>query len=101
MIVRAELALPWVGITQGRRVPLPRCRADRGERGDHGLSPDVMRDWDLFVSAGINDEEPPQFGEPGLFPPVARDRSRAAEQAPTKGSSRGAPALLHCPVERS
>jgi len=33
----------------------------------YDLSPDVMRDWGLFVSSGIKDEEPDEFGEPGLF----------------------------------
>jgi len=33
----------------------------------YGLSTDVMRDWGLFVSTGIKDEEPSEFGEPGLF----------------------------------
>ena len=33
----------------------------------YDLSTDVMRDWGLFVSSGIKDEEPDEFGEPGLF----------------------------------
>ncbi len=33
----------------------------------YGVSTDVMRDWGLFVSSGIKDEEPDEFGEPGLF----------------------------------
>lgn len=33
----------------------------------YGLSIERMREWGLFVSAGITDEEPAQFGEPGLF----------------------------------
>lgn len=32
-----------------------------------GLSPDVMRQWGLFVSQGITEKEPAHFGEPGLF----------------------------------
>ncbi len=33
----------------------------------YDISTDVMRDWGLFVSSGIKDEEPDEFGEPGLF----------------------------------
>ncbi len=33
----------------------------------YDVSTDVMRDWGLFVSSGIKDEEPDEFGEPGLF----------------------------------
>lgn len=33
----------------------------------YGLSTEAMRDWGLFVSSGITDEEPKQFSEPGLF----------------------------------
>jgi len=33
----------------------------------YGLSIETMREWGLFVSAAITDDEPPQFGEPGLF----------------------------------
>ncbi|MBA2579371.1 MAG: AhpC/TSA family protein [Thermoleophilaceae bacterium] len=32
-----------------------------------GLSPDAMREWGLFVSKGIKQGEPAEFGEPGLF----------------------------------
>ncbi len=33
----------------------------------YGQSIDSMREWGLFVSQGIKDGEPDQFGEPGLF----------------------------------
>lgn len=33
----------------------------------YDLSPDVMRRWGLYISEGIKDDEPAQFGEPGLF----------------------------------
>jgi peroxiredoxin len=33
----------------------------------YGLPLDSMREWGLFVSEGIKDEEPQQFNEPGLF----------------------------------
>jgi peroxiredoxin len=33
----------------------------------YGLSEEQMRSWGLFVSHGINDNEPPVFNEPGLF----------------------------------
>jgi peroxiredoxin len=33
----------------------------------HGLSTDAMREWGLFISHGITEEEPEQFSEPGLF----------------------------------
>ncbi len=33
----------------------------------HGLSEQQMREWGLFVSRGINDDEPAVFNEPGLF----------------------------------
>ena len=33
----------------------------------YGLSIDSARAWDLFISAGINESEPEQFCEPGLF----------------------------------
>lgn len=32
-----------------------------------GLSEKSARDWGLFVSASINDKEPPRFSEPGIF----------------------------------
>lgn len=32
-----------------------------------GLAPDAMREWGLFISQGITDEEPELFNEPGLF----------------------------------
>ncbi len=52
-----------------------RERAERAQRewnlGDlevgYGLSTETMRDWGLFVSRGITDDEPEQFSEPGLF----------------------------------
>lgn len=33
----------------------------------YGQSVDSMRDWELWVSRAIKDEEPELFGEPGLF----------------------------------
>jgi peroxiredoxin len=33
----------------------------------HGLSEEQMREWGLFVSRGIGDNEPPVFNEPALF----------------------------------
>ena len=33
----------------------------------YGLAPDAMREWGLFISQGITDEEPELFNEPGLF----------------------------------
>ena len=33
----------------------------------YGLSETQMREWGLFVSRGIGDDEPPVFNEPGLF----------------------------------
>lgn len=33
----------------------------------HGLSTEAMREWGLFISRGITDEEPERFSEPGLF----------------------------------
>lgn len=33
----------------------------------YGLTEDQMRAWGLFVSHGINDDEPALFNEPGLF----------------------------------
>ncbi|CAN5615188.1 peroxiredoxin-like family protein [soil metagenome] len=33
----------------------------------YGLSTEAMREWGLFVSRGITDEEPDEFSEPGLF----------------------------------
>jgi peroxiredoxin len=39
-----------------RRVPLA-----------YGLSEDQMRQWGLFVSGAIKDDEPPVFNEPALF----------------------------------
>lgn len=33
----------------------------------YGLSTEAMREWGLFVSRGITDEEPGEFSEPGLF----------------------------------
>jgi len=33
----------------------------------YGLEVDAMREWGLFVSSGIADDEPAEFGEPGLF----------------------------------
>lgn len=33
----------------------------------YGQSVESMREWGLFVSAGIKEEEPALFGEPGLF----------------------------------
>lgn len=33
----------------------------------YGLSTDQMREWGLFVSKGIKEEEPSEFNEPGLF----------------------------------
>ncbi len=33
----------------------------------YGLGIDQARAWDLFISAGIKDGEPPMFAEPGLF----------------------------------
>jgi len=32
-----------------------------------GLSEEQMRSWGLFVSHGIDEDEPPVFNEPGLF----------------------------------
>jgi len=39
-----------------RRVPLA-----------YGLSEARMREWGLFVSRGVTDDEPPMFNEPALF----------------------------------
>ncbi|MHB1487750.1 MAG: peroxiredoxin-like family protein [Acidimicrobiales bacterium] len=33
----------------------------------YAQSIDSMREWGLFVSKGIKDDEPEEFGEPGLF----------------------------------
>jgi peroxiredoxin len=33
----------------------------------YGLSLDAAREWGLFISSGINSEEPAHFSEPGLF----------------------------------
>jgi len=33
----------------------------------HSLPVETMRAWDLYVSAAIKDDEPTEFGEPGLF----------------------------------
>jgi peroxiredoxin len=33
----------------------------------YGLTEEDMRNWGLFVSRGINDDEPALFSEPGLF----------------------------------
>ena len=33
----------------------------------YGLSEAQMREWGLFVSRGIRDDEPPVFNEPGVF----------------------------------
>ncbi|MDT7830557.1 peroxiredoxin-like family protein [Pricia sp. S334] len=33
----------------------------------YGLSIEEAREWGLFISEGIKDEEPEQFSEPGLF----------------------------------
>lgn len=33
----------------------------------YGLSEEQMREWGLFVSRGINEQEPDVFNEPGLF----------------------------------
>jgi peroxiredoxin len=33
----------------------------------YGLSEEQMREWGLFVSRGIDDNEPPVFNEPALF----------------------------------
>lgn len=33
----------------------------------YGQSIESMRAWGLFISRSIKDEEPPEFGEPGLF----------------------------------
>ncbi|CAN5517249.1 peroxiredoxin-like family protein [soil metagenome] len=33
----------------------------------YGLSEEKMREWGLFVSHGINENEPPVFNEPALF----------------------------------
>lgn len=33
----------------------------------YGLSLDAAREWGLFISAGINEKEPKEFSEPGLF----------------------------------
>ncbi|WP_237690262.1 peroxiredoxin-like family protein [Nocardioides panacisoli] len=33
----------------------------------HGQTVESMREWGLFVSKGINDQEPELFGEPGVF----------------------------------
>jgi hypothetical protein len=33
----------------------------------HGLTEQQAREWELFVSRGINNKEPPVFSEPGLF----------------------------------
>jgi peroxiredoxin len=33
----------------------------------YGLTEEQMREWGLFVSRAINDDEPPVFNEPGLF----------------------------------
>lgn len=33
----------------------------------HGLPTEKMREWGLFISSGIDDSEPAEFGEPGLF----------------------------------
>ncbi|MGI8749767.1 MAG: peroxiredoxin-like family protein [Thermoleophilaceae bacterium] len=45
------------------------CREWKLERLNvgHGQSVEAMRKWGLFVSRGIKDDEPEQFGEPGLF----------------------------------
>ena len=32
-----------------------------------GLPSEAMRAWGLFVSKGIKEDEPAEFGEPGLF----------------------------------
>jgi peroxiredoxin len=33
----------------------------------YGLTEDQMRAWGLFISSGLNDDEPALFNEPGLF----------------------------------
>ncbi len=33
----------------------------------YGLTEDVARDWGLFISESIKDDEPKRFSEPGLF----------------------------------
>ena len=33
----------------------------------YGVSLDKAREWDLYISNGINEQEPDQFIEPGLF----------------------------------
>lgn len=33
----------------------------------YGLTEERMRAWGLFISRGINDDEPPTFNEPALF----------------------------------
>ena len=33
----------------------------------YGVSLDKAREWDLYISNGINEQEPDQFTEPGLF----------------------------------
>ena len=38
-----------------------------GLRIGYGLTLQAAADWDLYISTGINDEQPPYFCEPGLF----------------------------------
>jgi peroxiredoxin len=38
-----------------------------GLRIGYGQSIESMREWGLFISRAIKDEEPAEFGEPGLF----------------------------------
>lgn len=33
----------------------------------YGQTIESMREWGLFISKGLNDHEPDEFGEPGLF----------------------------------
>ena len=40
----------------------------------YGLSEEQMRGWGLFMSRGLDDDEPPLFNEPALFL-IARDQT--------------------------
>jgi peroxiredoxin len=44
----------------------------------YGQTIESMREWGLFVSKAIKDDEPDEFGEPGLFL-IRRDRTVFAE----------------------
>lgn len=51
------------------------ARAERAKRDwklenltiGYGVSVATMREWGLFISKGVNDDEPDLFSEPGLF----------------------------------